>query len=131
MPDQTADLVEIFERLEALLRRYVPPLVSRAGSVKGKRDYQLWSERPVVIEGRKRKEVYFAGLIAQKGYVGFYFMPVYTHLEQRALFAPELLALLKGKSCFHVKRLDDALEAQIDVALMQGFELYRERGWID
>jgi hypothetical protein len=84
----------------------------------------------VEVAGRKRDEVYFAGLIAQRGYVGFYFMPVYTHAEQVDLFAPELLALLEGKSCFHVKRLDDTLAAHVDAALAAGFELYRERGWV-
>ena len=130
MPDATAELSEIFDRLEALLASHVPPFTVRAG-VRGKRDYQLWSERPVEIDGRKRDEVYFAGLIAQKGYVGFYFMPVYAHSDRTQLFAPELLALLKGKSCFHVKRLDDGLERHVEDALAKGVALYRERGWVD
>jgi hypothetical protein len=130
MPDES-DLLEVFDRLEALLAHYVPPLVPRSGSVRGKRDYQLWSERPVVIEERERKEVYFAGVIAQKAHIGFYFMPVHTHAEQKGLFAPELLALLRGKSCFHVKHLDDALLAHVEDALARGFELYRERGWVE
>jgi len=129
MPEET-NLDAIFDRLESSLRRYVPPLVARSGSVSGKRDYQLWSERAVDIEGRKRNEVYFAGLIVQKGYVGFYFMPVNTHVERKTTFAPELLALLKGKSCFHVKRLDDPLHGHVDAALAAGFALYRERGWV-
>ena len=64
-------------------------------------------------------------------YVGFYFMPVDTHAEQTALFAPELLALLRGKSCFHLRRLDDELEGHVEAALATGFELYRERGWVE
>ena len=131
MLEESTDLTEIFDRLEAVLARYVPPLMVRSGSVVGKRDYQLWSERPVEIEGRKRKEVYFAGLMGQKGHVGFYFMPVYTHADQRTLFAPELLALLKGESCFHMKRLNPALEGHVEDALAQGLELYRERGWVE
>ncbi len=129
MPE--TDLDAIFARLETSLRRYAPPFVVRSGGVAGKRDCQLWSERPVEIGGRKRGEVYFAGLIAQKGYVGFYFMPVYTHGSQKEMFAPELLALLKGKSCFHVKRVDDELLKHVEDALAAGFELYRERGWVD
>jgi hypothetical protein len=124
------DLDAIFDRLEASLRRHVPPLVVRAGDIAGKRDCQLWSEKDVVVAGRPRTEVFFAGVIVQKGYVGFYFMPVYTHEEARGLFAPELLALLKGKSCFHVRRLDDALLGHVDDALARGFELYRERDWV-
>ena len=129
MPEP-AGLDAIFDRLETSLRRYVPPLVARTGGVKGKRDCRLWSEKAVEVAGRNRDEVYFAGLIVQKGYVGFYFMPVYTHAEQSAVFAPELLSLLKGKSCFHVKRLDEALVGHVDAALATGFGLYRERGWV-
>jgi hypothetical protein len=131
MREEVTDLAEIFDRLEACLVRYVPPFAARTGGVAGKRDYQLWSERPVEIDGRKREEVYFAGLIAQKGYVGFYFMPVYTDVDRKRAFAPELLALLKGKSCFHVKRLDASLEGHVEDALARGLALYRERGWVE
>ena len=71
--------------------------------------YDLWSIKDLVIEGRKRKEVYFAGLIIQKSYVGFHFMPVFAEAHLKPVFAPELLELLKGKSCFHFKKLDPAL----------------------
>ncbi len=125
------DLDAIFDRLVAILLGYSPPLVVRSGGVAGKRDFQLWSEKDVTIDGRPRKEVYFAGAIVQKGYVGFYFMPVYTHAERKSLFAPELMALLKGKSCFHVKELDAALVVHVEEALAHGLELYRERGWVE
>ena len=130
MPE-TADLDAIFGRLERSVRRYAPPLAVRTGSVRGKRDCQLWSEKAVEVARRRRDEVFFAGLIVQKGYVGFYFMPVHTHAERTAVFSPELLTLLRGKSCFHVKRLDDELEAHVEAALATGFELYRERGWVE
>ena len=57
-------------------------------------------------------------------------MPVYSDPEKTELFHPELLKLLKGKSCFHVKRLDDELDAHVRDALHEGFELWRRRGWI-
>ena len=84
----------------------------------------------MVVAGRPRNEVYFAGLIVQKGYVGFYYMPVYSDPERKALFKPELLKLLKGKSCFHVRKLDDEVIGQIDEAVQAGHDLYRERGWV-
>jgi hypothetical protein len=130
MTTATRDLDEIFGRIEGLLRRYSPPLAARTGTVREKRDLHLWSEKEVEVAGRKREEVFFAGLIVQKGYVGFYFMPVYSDPDKKELFAPELLRLLKGKSCFHVRELDDELQGRIDDALERGFELYRERGWI-
>jgi hypothetical protein len=127
MPD---DLHAIFDRLQPLLAEHAPPFVEREGGIQGKRDYQLWSERDVVIDGRPRNEVYFAGLVVQKSYVGFYYMPVYAEPERKQLFAPELLELLKGKSCFHVKRLDDELIGQIRHALAEGRRLYESRGWV-
>jgi hypothetical protein len=124
------DLDAIFDRIQPLLAEHAPPFVERSGGVRGKRDYQLWSEKDVVIDCRPRSEVYFAGLIVQKGYVGLYYMPVYAEPEQKALFAPDLLRLLKGKSCFHVKSADDELLGQIRDALAEGRRLYAERGWL-
>jgi len=124
------ELGRIFESLSELLAEYSPPLSARTGRTPDKPSYELWSETPVEIEGRRREELFFAGLIVQKGYVGFYFMPVYTDPEKAKLFHPDLLKLLRGKSCFHVKRLDDELARRIESALREGFALWRRRGWI-
>lgn len=83
-----------------------------------------------MVAGRKKKEFYFAGAIIQKDYVGFYYMPVYTHADVRKLFPPELLALLKGKSCFYIRELSPKLERQIRRALKLGFRRYKQNGWI-
>ena len=86
--------------------------------------YDLYSVKDVEIQGRKRKEVWFAGIIIQKAYVGFYYMPVYAEPERKATFKPELLKLLKGKSCFHIRKLDNELLSQIEQALADGFEMF-------
>ena len=121
-----SDQKVIFETLRGLLQAYQPPFIPKTSS---DRYFDLWSLKPVVIEGRK-KEVFFAGLIIQKDYVGFYYMPVYVEAEIKTLFQPELLARLKGKSCFHIRKLDDQLVEQIKEALKTGFELYQQRGWV-
>ena len=92
--------------------------------------YELWSYGDFEIAGKKRKEVFFAGLILQSNYVGFYFMPVYADESLKTFFKPELLKCLKGKSCFHIRSTDDLLLQQIAEALEKGFELYKERGWV-
>jgi hypothetical protein len=69
-------------------------------------------------------------LSSQSSYVGFYYMSIYTDVDIKDLFEPELLALLKGKSCFHVRKLDKKLEKQIAKALRVGHQLYKKRGWI-
>ena len=120
-------LVDIFTHLKTLLKKYEGPLTPKF-DLDSK--YDLWSVKDLEIAGRKRKEVYFAGLIIQSSYVGFYYMPIYTDTTLKDVFGPELLSLLKGKSCFHVKTLDTKLEKQIKKALEVGYKLYKERGWV-
>ena len=84
------DLNEIFQVLRTSLQHYQPPLVPKTDS---ERYYDLWSIKPVVIDGRQRREVFFAGIIIQKSYVGFYFMPVYAEPDLKTVFQPGL------KSC--------------------------------
>ena len=127
MPVKNPDLLPLFDEMKQLLAPYAERFTVR-------RDepgyYDLWSEKDVVIAGRAKKEVFFAGLIVQKTYVGFYFMPVYADADLASVFGPELLATLKGKSCFYIKRLTPALREQVEAALRAGFDLYVARGWV-
>ena len=121
------ELVEIFTKLKKLLKKYEDPLKPKF-DLDSK--YDLWSFKELTIAGRKRKEVYFAGLVIQSNYVGFYFMPIYTDTTLQDVFHPELLSLLKGKSCFHIKKFDKKLEKLVEKALKVGYQLYKKRGWI-
>ena len=121
------ELRPIFEALKALLKAYEPPFTA---TIDTEWRYELWSKKPVGIDGRKRKEVYFGGLIIQSTYVGLYYMPMYAHEDLKAVFAPDLLKLLKGKSCFHVKALTPELTEHIRAALELGFRRYQQNGWV-
>ena len=127
MTVKNTELLPMFLQVKRLLEPYEGRFVAR-------RDepgyYDLWTQRPVVIDGRRRKDVFFAGLIVQKSYVGFYFMPLYADQQLSRVFGSDLLARLKGKSCFHLKELTPALATQIEDALSAGFELYVERDWV-
>jgi hypothetical protein len=127
MPQKPSNLRSIFKTLRGLLQAYQPPLVAKMNDA---RRFDLWSRKDILIEGRNRSEVFFASVIIQKSYVGFYYMPVYTSPEMKRLFAPELLSLLKGKSCFHIKTLDARLLAQVKRAMEAGFKLYKKNGWV-
>jgi len=120
-------LLPLFAEVKALLEPYAQRLTVR-------RDdpgyYDLWSEKEVIVAGRERTEISFAGLVIQKSHVGFYFMPVYADQELSAVFGPELLATLAGKSCFRLKRMTPDLRDQITAALAAGWRLYEERGWV-
>ena len=127
MEDLQKDLVKNYRRLKKILKKYENPLIPKF-DLDSK--YDLWSIKNIEIDGRKKKEVYFAGLIIQSNYVGFYYMPIYTDVQLKNFFKPDLLRLLKGKSCFHIKKIDEKLEKQIDEALKKGYILYEKRGWI-
>ena len=122
------DLVEIYQTIRAELQPYAT--MGFDPRVNSDIAYDLWNEKELVIEGRKRKEIYFAGLVIRKDYVGFYFMPVYAEPDIKAIFHPSLLKLLKGKACFHIKKLDDILLSQISEALAAGFKLYKQNEWV-
>ena len=120
-------LLPLFAEVKALLKPYAEHLTVR-------RDdpgyYDLWSEKDVVVAGRAREEVNFAGLVIQKSHVGLYFMPLYADRELSAVFGAELLATLAGKSCFRLRRMTPDLRDQITAALAAGWRLYEERGWV-
>ncbi len=118
---------EIFQALKKLLKKYEPPFVAKSDL---NSRYGLWSIKDLVIAGRERKGVFFAGVIIQSNYVGFYYMPVYTDVEAKKFFKPELLATLKGKSCFHIKKLDKTLQSLIKEALEIGYQMYKRNGWV-
>jgi hypothetical protein len=120
-------LLPLFEEIKELLAPYAEHLTVR----KDEPGYfDLWSEKDIEIDGRRRSEVFFCGSIIQKSYVGFYFMPLYADQERSLLFGPDLLARLKGKSCFHLKELTPEVREQVRDALAAGWRLYEERGWV-
>ena len=121
------DFIEIFQTIRAVLQPYAA--LGFYSKINSETSYDLWSERDVEIEGRVHKEVHFAAVMIHKSHVGFYFMPVYAEPVMKEIFDPALLKLLKGKSCFHIKTLDDVLLAHIETALAEGYRLYKERGW--
>lgn len=57
-------------------------------------------------------------------------MPIYTDVELKDVFKPELLKLLKGKSCFYTKELSPEITSQIEEALETGYNIYKKRDWV-
>jgi len=121
------ELEPLFVDLRALLGSYAPPLIPHHDS---RGYFDLWSEKPVVIAGRNKDEVFFAGLIIQKSYVGFYFMPLGADEDPGSVFGPLLLKARKGKSCYYIRGLTPALAKEIERALAAGYRLFQERDWV-
>lgn len=122
-------LASIYDELESILAGFSPPFTGRDSAVRGKRSYVLVSEKEVVFKGHKKPELWFAGIIEQKSYIGFYYMPIYC-ITNMVKPAPGLMKLLKGKSCFYIKTLTPELKKDVASALRAGLTAYKKQGWL-
>jgi len=121
-------LIPIFEEIRKLLAPYEKGTMKLFGGFDGK--VGLVSKKPVEILGRKREELWFASALVQKGYIGFYYMPVYMNATVKKQIKPELLKCLKGKACFYIKKFDKDIFSQIKEALAIGYKEWQQRGWV-
>ncbi len=127
-----APLESVYEELVEMMLRHAPPFRTDIACMSGgKKSFQLTVPKSVAIPGAyggKPVDLQMAATILQKDFVGFYLMCIYMNDAMKKL-SPALLKLLKGKTCFHVKKLDDGLRKDIAAALELGEKAYRERGW--
>jgi hypothetical protein len=121
------ELLPIFDKIKNMLKYYeknnFKPRNEKPGS------YSLYCIAPIIVDGRKFEEICFASLLIQKGYVGFYFFPIYVDPSLVKLLNDWLLKCLKGKTCFHIKKDDEKLMNEIKVALQIGYQFYSKQGW--
>jgi len=126
-------LESIFDRLCKLHSNFSPPLEIYSRHIKNKRDFNLRIPKAVSIPpayGGKPVQLDLAGLILQKGYVGFYFTPIYLNPALKSKLSPSLLKNLKGKTCFYIRKLDEDQIKNIEFALGEGVKLYKQKGWL-
>ncbi|HXR34273.1 MAG TPA: hypothetical protein VN830_11230 [Verrucomicrobiae bacterium] len=132
-PQAASSLESVYSEIEAILKRHAPPFLFQEVGVQNKKNAQLTVPKPVVIPGAyggKPVPVQLAAVILQKGYVGLYLMCIYMNDAAKKKLPPNLMKLLQGKTCFHVKKLDDGLRADIEAALQLGTKAYKDRGWL-
>ena len=98
------DLSEIRETLQNMLTRHTPPLRVRRQSAE---NFEVAGTKETMQGKQKVDGYYFASVMPKSKDVRFYYFPIYTHADQFAGISEELRKCLKGKSCFHIKALDD------------------------
>ncbi len=119
---------EIHARLRGLLESLSLPLEVRE-SPRG--DYHLYSVKPgLVVAGRPRNEVYFAGVSIRSRMVAFYLFPVYTHAGEFRDLPPAAGRCLVGKSCFNIRSLDAELLDELKQLVGRGIAIYEREGWL-
>ena len=123
-------LLAIFNALKKEMVPFEHGFVKARIDIEGR--YELWSEKSgIIVIGKPKAEISFTGLILQSSYVGFYYMPIYTNTEEiRSKLSAGLLKTLKGKSCFHITKVDDQLLKDIKHAMQVGYDEYKKNGWL-
>jgi hypothetical protein len=125
------ELIPIFETIKTLISQYNGKGTLKSTSDNKAGQYNVMSFKKIEISGRQLEGMYFASCLIQKGFVGFYYFPIYACPEAKApIIQQELLKLLKGKTCFHIKKNDPLIIAQIAQALKDGYEMYQRMGWV-
>lgn len=121
-------MVIIFNKIKKLLLHYGKGTIKVLGGKEGQ--ILLISRKEIVVSGRALTEVWFDSALIQKGYVGFYFMPIYGQPKLGARLHPYLMKCLKGKSCFHIKKNDKEMYNHIQDALKVGYAFYKDMCWV-
>ena len=81
------------------------------------------------MQGKKKVDgIYFASVIPKPKDVRLYFFPVYTHKEAVGELPENLKKALKGKSCFHIKYMDDELKTNLEKMIATSVEVYQKDG---
>ncbi|MFK8038557.1 MAG: hypothetical protein AB8B74_09730 [Crocinitomicaceae bacterium] len=121
----TKDINEIREKLVTLLKEHI-------GSLKVTSDtYDKFEVSGTIeaMQGKKKVDgIYFSTIVPKPKDVRFYFFPTYSHKEQIGELPENLKKALKGKSCFHIKQMDDELEKNLKTLIKKAVELYQKDG---
>jgi len=122
------EIPQIRETLKLLLESYL-------GSLKVRVDKPTNFEVNGTIEASQGKKIvqgiYFSSIVPKEKDVRFYFYPAYTHPQEFEDLSDKLSKFKKGKSCFHVKYLDEELEAEINNMISKAIDIYKKDGWLE
>lgn len=117
---------KIRETLVSILNNQMPPLRTKDGGAMG----QVFEGTKPGMQGKQKVDgYYFASILSKPKDCRLYFFPIYTHLDEFEL-SDELKKCLKGKSCFHIKKLNNKLEIEIKGMIEKGVNLYLAEGLI-
>lgn len=114
------DLNEIEATLRGILKSHVPNLKARKDE---KNVLELCGKKETMQGKQKVDGYYFGSVVPKPKDIRLYYFPIYTHPTE---FTPsdELKKCLKGKSCFHIKKLSPELEKEITDMVAKGVGLY-------
>lgn len=120
------ELSEIQQTLKDLFSEHTPPLQVRQDEEKG---FEVAGTKEAMQGKQKVSGYYFGSVVAKPKDIRLYFFPIYTDPDAFSL-SPDLKKMLKGKSCFHIKKLDDELISEIREMMGKAVGIYQEKDLI-
>ena len=121
------DIKQIQEILSGLLKEHIGPLRIRK---ENEQVLELCGTIETMQGKQKVDGIYFASVVPKPKDIRLYFFPIYTHKDAIGSLSEDLSKMLKGKSCFHIKRLDDTLIQEISTMISKGVSTYQAAGWL-
>ena len=115
------DLVEIQRTLKNIMRSQVPPLKVSKNS---DQVFELIGSKEAMQGKQKVKGYYFGSVVPKPKDIRLYFFPIYTHPQAYAAISEETRKCLKGKSCFHIKKMSEEMESEIADMVKTGVQIY-------
>ncbi len=122
------DLVEIFQTIRANLQPYSTNGFS--ARVNSETLYELWCEKALDLEGNAMQPSLFSSVEIQSQKVVFSLIPVEKEPELTEVIHEDLLKLSTQAGKFEITKLDDILTEQISDALVAGYTIYKQKGWV-
>lgn len=119
------DLNEIREKLKSILTSYDQSLRVR---VDKEANFEVCGTIEAMQGKKKVDGMYFASLVPKPKDIRWYFFPSYTHADRFENLSSEMQKMKKGKSCFHIKQLNDELISEIEEMVATGVTAYQEDG---
>ena len=129
MPISPETRTLIFAKLKTILEKFTPPLVVSVD--KENTAYEIMGNKPVPY-GYDKKIVpgmFFASVAMRKDSVTIHFFPIYMNMKMMEV-APSLLKYLKGKTCFHFKKVEQVDEKELSGLMELGVAAWYEAGYM-
>ena len=117
------NLTEIQSLLIDMFKSHVPPLQVRKDN---ENVFEVAGTKEVMQGKQKVDGYYFGSIVPKPKDIRLYYFPVYTHFNEFSWISYTLRKCLKGKSCFHIKNLDNDLITDISNMIAKGVALYKK-----
>lgn len=114
------------KKLIEIFKEFVDPLVINVNTAQ---NFELKGNIKAKQGAKIVDGFYFSSIKPKPKDVRLYFFPIYTHPDEFEL-SEQLSKFLKGKSCFHIKFLDDSLEKEIRAMVKKAIKVYKKDGLI-